>query len=149
MSPERGKLFNIERAALDVKIIRTILQILILYVFFMIGDAIQRLFHLPVSGSIVGLVLLLVCLGIRIVPVSLIEDGAGFLLSFLPLLFIPAMTGVMKYPSLLSLNGLMLLITVVLSTIVTISAAGFASQLLEKKAKKREEKEKCSKHVSQ
>lgn len=115
----------------------------------MIGDAIQHLLHLPVSGSIVGLVLLLICLGLRIVPVSIIEDGAGFLLSFLPLLFIPAMAGVMKYPSLISFNGLMLLITVVLSTIVTISAAGFASQLLEKKAKKREEKEKCSKHVSQ
>lgn len=86
-------------------------------------------------------------LGIRIVPVSIIEDGAGFLLSFLPLLFIPAMTGVINYPSLISFNGLMLLITVVLSTIVTIIAAGFASQLLEKK-QKREEKEKCSKHVS-
>lgn len=115
----------------------------------MIGEALQHLFHLPVSGSIVGLVLLLICLGLRIVPVSIIQDGAGFLLSFLPLLFIPAMTGVMKYPSLISLNGLMLLITVVLSTIVTIIAAGFVSQLLEKKAKKREEKEKCSKHVSQ
>ncbi|CAN2251681.1 putative integral inner membrane protein involved in export murein hydrolases [Bacillus subtilis] len=132
-----------------MKVIRIILQVLILYVFFMIGEAIQHLFHLPVSGSIVGLVLLLICLGLRIVPVSIIQDGAGFLLSFLPLLFIPAMTGVMKYPSLISLNGLMLLITVVLSTIVTIIAAGFVSQLLEKKAKKREEKEKCSKHVSQ
>jgi len=114
----------------------------------MIGEAIQHLFHLPVSGSIVGLVLLLICLGLRIVPVSIIEDGAGFLLSFLPLLFIPAMTGVINYPSLISFNGLMLLITVILSTIVTIIAAGFASQLLEKKTKKREEKEKCSKHVS-
>lgn len=101
----------------------------------MIGEAIQHLFHLPVSGSIVGLVLLLICLGLRIVPVSIIEDGAGFLLSFLPLLFIPAMTGVINYPSLISFNGLMLLITVVLSTIVTIIAAGFASQLLEKKQK--------------
>ncbi|MEC1461353.1 CidA/LrgA family holin-like protein [Bacillus spizizenii] len=130
-----------------MKVIRIMLQVLILYVFFMIGEAIQHLFHLPVSGSIVGLVLLLICL--RIVPVSIIQDGAGFLLSFLPLLFIPAMTGVMKYPSLISFNGLTLLITIVLSTIVTIIAAGFASQLLEKKAKKREEKEKCNKHASQ
>ncbi|MEC1681493.1 CidA/LrgA family holin-like protein [Bacillus mojavensis] len=132
-----------------MKIIRIILQVLILYVFFIIGEALQHLFHLPISGSIVGLVLLLICFALRIVPVAIIEDGAGFLLSFLPLLFIPAMTGVMNYPSLVSLNGLMLLITFVLSTIFTIIAAGSASQVLEKRANKRKEKKKCSKHVSQ
>ncbi|GMX43963.1 hypothetical protein baveB2_29540 [Bacillus velezensis] len=71
------------------------------------------------------------------------------MLSFLPLLFIPAMTGVINYPSLFSASGATLFLIIVLSTIVTMIAAGYASQLLEHKANQRKEKKKCSKHVSQ
>ncbi|WP_343311304.1 CidA/LrgA family holin-like protein [Bacillus atrophaeus] len=132
-----------------MKAIRIILQILILYAFSMIGEAAHQLFHLPIPGSIIGLILMLICLTTKIVPVKMIEDGAGFLLSFLPLLFIPAMAGVMNYPSLFSASGAALLGIIVLSTVVTMIAAGYASQLLEHKANKRKEKKKCSKHVSQ
>ena len=62
------------------------------------------------------------------------------MLSFLPLLFIPAMTGVINYPSLFSASGAALFLIIVLSTIVTMIAAGYASQLLEHKANQRKEK---------
>ncbi|MCP6683811.1 CidA/LrgA family holin-like protein [Bacillus nakamurai] len=132
-----------------MKAIRIILQIIILYAFSMMGEAAQQMFHLPISGSIIGLILMLICLTVKIIPVKIIEDGAGFLLSFLPLLFIPAMAGVMNYPSLFSASGAALFLIVVLSTIVTMIAAGYASQLLEHKANQRKEKKKCSKHASQ
>ncbi|SDN43750.1 holin-like protein [Fictibacillus solisalsi] len=132
-----------------MKAIRIILQIAILYAFSLIGELVHNLLHLPVSGSIVGLILMLICLTFKIVPVKIVEDGASFLLSFLPLLFIPAMTGVMNYPALFSGNGLVLLLIVVLSTIVTMVAAGIASQLLEKNANKGKENDECNKHLSQ
>ncbi|MDM5201529.1 CidA/LrgA family holin-like protein [Fictibacillus enclensis] len=132
-----------------MKAIRIILQIAILYAFSLIGEWVHNLLHLPVSGSIVGLILMLICLTFKIVPVKIVEDGASFLLSFLPLLFIPAMTGVMNYPALFSGNGLVLLLIVVLSTIVTMVAAGIASQLLEKNANKGKENDECNKQVSQ
>ncbi|WHY72362.1 CidA/LrgA family holin-like protein [Fictibacillus enclensis] len=132
-----------------MKAIRIILQIAILYAFSLIGEWVHNLLHLPVSGSIVGLILMLICLTFKIVPVKIVEDGASFLLSFLPLLFIPAMTGVMNYPALFSGKGLVLLLIVVLSTIVTMVAAGIASQLLEKNANKGKENDECNKQVSQ
>ncbi|KSU81713.1 holin-like protein [Fictibacillus enclensis] len=132
-----------------MKAIRIILQITILYTFSLIGEWVHNLLHLPVSGSIVGLILMLICLTFKIVPVKIVEDGASFLLSFLPLLFIPAMTGVMNYPALFSGKGLVLLLIVVLSTIVTMVAAGIASQLLEKNANKGKENDECNKQVSQ
>lgn len=92
---------------------------------------------------------MLICLTFKIVPVKIVEDGASFLLSFLPLLFIPAMTGVMNYPALFSGKGLVLLLIVVLSTIVTMVSAGIASQLLEKNANKGKENDECNKQVSQ
>ncbi len=72
---------------------------------FLYRGAVQQFFHLPIPGSIIGLILLIICLSVKIIPVKMIEDGAGFLLSFLPLLFIPAMTGVINYPSLFSASG--------------------------------------------
>jgi holin-like protein len=130
-----------------MKIIRIIIQVGILYAFSLIGGAVEQLFHLPIPGSIIGLMLLLACLSLKIVPLIIVEDGASFLLSILPLLFIPAMTGVMNYPSLLSGTGAVLFLIVVLSTIVTMAVSGFASQHLEKRSERRERP--CSKHLSQ
>lgn len=146
---KKGGSCSSPKNSIVVKVIRIILQIIILSAFSFIGGAVQQFFHLPIPGSIIGLILLIICLSVKIIPVKMIEDGAGFLLSFLPLLFIPAMTGVINYPSLFSASGAALFLIIVLSTIVTMIAAGYASQLLEHKANQRKEKKKCSKHVSQ
>ncbi|MCA1060116.1 CidA/LrgA family holin-like protein [Rossellomorea aquimaris] len=130
-----------------MKIIRILIQIGILYAFSFIGGAVEQVLDLPVPGSIIGLILLLACLSFKIVPVMIVEDGASFLLAILPLLFIPAMTGVINYPSLLSGTGAMLFFIVVVSTVVTMAASGFASQHLEKRSERREHL--CSKHLSQ
>lgn len=114
----------------------------------MIGEAVHHMLHLPIPGSIIGLILMLISLTCKVVSIKVIEDGASFLLSFLPLLFIPAMAGVMNYPSLLSSSGAILFLIIVLSTIITMAAAGAASQLLEKKANKRKEKQQCKNSLS-
>ncbi|MDR4935028.1 CidA/LrgA family holin-like protein [Rossellomorea marisflavi] len=131
-----------------MKILRIILQVGILYVFSFAGGWIQQALDLPIAGSIVGLLLLLLCLAIKVVPVVVVEDGASFLLSILPLLFIPAMAGVMNYPGLVSPTGAALFLIVIVSTVVTIAVAGHASQLLEKRSKRKEEK-RCSNSCSQ
>lgn len=128
---------------------KIILQIAILYVFSIIGETVHNIFHIPIPGSIIGLILLLICLSFKVVSINIIGKGASFLLSFLPLLFIPAMVGIMKYPSLFSSSGAVLLLIIVASTIVTMIAAGATSQFLEQRANKREEKNKCNKHLSQ
>lgn len=115
------------------KIIRIILQVFILYLFSLLGSFIVQILHIKFPGSIVGLLLLLGCLYLKIVPVQLIKDGAGFLLGFLALFFVPSTVGVMNYPELLSINGLFLVLSVIISTLITISVTGFLCQKLENK----------------
>lgn len=131
-----------------MKFLIIVLQICILYVFSYIGTAIQNLFHLVIPGSIIALILLFICLCLKIIPVKFIEQGAGFLLSILTLFFIPATVGIMNYPSLLSLHGVMLFIVVLLSTVISIAIAGTTSQFFEKKAHKRKDEKDCNKHYS-
>lgn len=128
-----------------MKIFIIILQICILYLFYFVGSVIQNFFHLIIPGSIIGLILLFVCLCLKIIPVKFIESGAGFLLGILMLLFIPATVGIMDYPSLLSFHGALLVIAILFSTIISIVITGMAGQFFEKKPQKGKDEQECSK----
>lgn len=122
------------------------MQVCILYLFNIVGNIIHDFFHLPIPGSILALILLFIGLCLKIVPERWIENGAGFLLGILMLLFVPTTVGIMNYPSLISLNGALLMFIVLLSTITTIVIAGRTGQLLENIAAKRKEDKDCGKH---
>ena len=122
-----------------VKIIRIVLQVIILYLFSFIGSWIVQSLSLQFPGSIVGLLLLFGCLYFKIIPVELIKDGAGFLLTFLALFFIPATVGIMDYPEFLSWTGLGMVLSIVISTIITIIITGKFCQYLERKMFEKEQ----------
>ncbi|MDO7908305.1 CidA/LrgA family holin-like protein [Paenibacillus sp. JX-17] len=124
-----------------LKWLRTAFQIAILYLFAWVGTLLQDWLDLPIPGSIIGLLLLLAGLSCRLVKVSWIGQGAGFLLGMLPLFFIPATVGVMNYSSLLSVTGAILLFILILSTVITLTTAGHASQWLENRSLKRKKEE--------
>ncbi|MED4268783.1 CidA/LrgA family holin-like protein [Geobacillus stearothermophilus] len=126
-----------------MKWIQIIIQIFILYGFSFIGEMIHRTLHLLIPGNVLGLLLLLLCLSLKLFKLDWIEQGAGFLIAFMPLLFVPATIGIMNYPSLLSKQGVLLFFIVFISTIMTVVAAGHASQLLEKSRQKRKDEQKA------
>ena len=115
------------------KLSRIIFQVIILYLFYMLGSYIVELLPFSFPGSIVGLFILFACLILKIVPVNLIKDGAGFLLAFLALFFVPATAGIMDYPELISVTGLLTIITLIISTILTIVISGKVCQYFEGK----------------
>lgn len=116
-----------------MRIIRTIAQILILYVFYYFGVFIVEITGLPLPASIIGLVLLAFCLQMKWVKVEYIREGAGFLIAFMTLFFIPAIVGIIDYPQLLSVEGFLLLGTVFVSTLFAILISGKFSEIIEKK----------------
>lgn len=116
-------------------LVRTIVQIAILWVYYLIGTAIVEITNIIVPGSIVGLILLWLSLRFKIVKVSIIERGASFLLSFLTLFFIPATVAIINYPELLTKVGLFLIGSVIISTIFVLIFTGKITQWVEKKEK--------------
>lgn len=122
-----------------VKVIRIVLQVFILYLFSFVGSWIVESLGLQFPGSIIGLLLLFGCLYFKIIPVEYVKDGAGFLLAFLALFFIPATVGIMDYPELLSWNGLGMVVGIIISTIITIVSTGKFCQYLERKLLEKEQ----------
>lgn len=66
------------RHAQSQLIIKLLLQLGIIIVITYIGTEIQKIFHLPLAGSIVGLFLFYLLLQFKIVPLTWVEDGANF-----------------------------------------------------------------------
>ncbi|MRN52688.1 CidA/LrgA family protein [Paenibacillus monticola] len=114
-----------------MKILVIIVQVALLYLFYMVGDYLQKLLHLPVPGSIVGLILLFILLIFRIVPVKWIENGSITILSYLPLFFIPATAGIVNHLDIFNGRGLVLILILIVSTILTMVTAAHSSQWLE------------------
>ncbi|WP_438349851.1 CidA/LrgA family holin-like protein [Paenibacillus sp. FA6] len=113
-----------------MKIIRIMAQVGLLYLFYMAGDYIQKLLHLPIPGSIVGLLLLFGLLLCKVVPVTWIESGSNTILSYLPLFFIPATAGIVNHMNIFNGRGLLLILVLIVSSVLTIGAAAHASQWL-------------------
>ncbi|AJS59337.1 CidA/LrgA family protein [Paenibacillus sp. IHBB 10380] len=113
-----------------MKIIQIIAQVGLLYLFYLAGDYVQQWLHLPIPGSIVGLLLLFVLLLCKIVPIRWIEHGSTAVLSYLPLFFIPATAGIVNHLGIFSGKGLMLIVIIIVSTALTMVAAAHSSQWL-------------------
>lgn len=124
-----------------VKLLNITLQIAFLYVLSLLGSIIVEFLHLPLPGSIIGLIILLLLLHMKIVKKEYVADGAGFLLPILTLLFIPATVGVVNYPELLSWLGVSLLIITIISTIFSLGVTAKFAQKLEQTERQKEEVE--------
>lgn len=119
------------------KEILTILQLGILYGIYSIGMLIQSFFDLAIPGSIIGMLLLFLLLNLKVAKEKWLSLGAQFLLSRLPLLFLPATVGVMNYFPFFKGKGLLSVAIVLVSTflvmIISARVADFISTRSDKK----------------
>lgn len=131
-----------------MRILRTLIQIGILTIYYYVGVLIVNLTNIIIPASIIGLILLWLSLKLKLVKIEYIQDGAGFLIAFLTLFFIPSTVGIIEYPELLTMNGLYLIIAVILSTLLAILISGKVCQWIEKKEQVKQEEIECAAHIT-
>ncbi len=95
-----------------------ILGVALLIVFQLLGEITVILFALPVSGPVVGLVLLLVTLIIRGRVGKQLKAASTTLLGHLSLLFVPAGVGLMLHYQLLAKEWLAISVALVIGTVI-------------------------------
>src|SRR5699024_259331 len=108
------------------------IQIGVLYAISLIGNLISKGLHLPIPGSIIGFLLLFFALIFKLFPEKWVDEGAKFMLAFLPLFFIPSTVGVIEHPQLLTIHGLLLIVIVMISTFLTMYVVGIISEKMTK-----------------
>jgi holin-like protein len=119
-----------------VKIVRVALQISLLTALSMFGNWVSRLTHLPIPGSIVGLILLFALLQLRMVKLQWVEVGGNWLISNMLLFFVPSALGIIQYGSLVKTEGLQLVLVIGMSTAAVMITTGlFAEKFTQWKRK--------------
>ena len=97
-------------------------QIIGLAIIAGIGNMITELLHLPLPGTLVGMILLFVLLLTGVVKLEWFEQGAAVLIGELLLFFIPSAIGIIQYSQLFGSTGAMLL-GVIVTSIITLLAS--------------------------
>jgi holin-like protein len=92
------------------------------------GEVIRQLSHVPLSGPLIGMVLLLAALTIRGGPSEPFARTGQPLLGYLSLFFVPPGVGVMQHLGLLRAHWLPAVIAVVVSTVLAMVSGALVMQ---------------------
>ena len=103
-------------------------QIVIILAFSFVGEALSLLIPLPIPGSIYGIVLLFLALETKLVKLASIKDVSDFLISFMPVMFIPAATGLMASWDILRSNAVAYVVIMAVTTVVVMGVSGGITQ---------------------
>lgn len=106
-----------------------------------VSEVLHELLPLPVPASVYGLVLLLVLLLTGLVKEEQIRESADFLISIMPLFFVPASVALLNSVGLMQGSIVKLFVMCLLSTVTVIAVTGCVTQLLLRVGKKKDGKE--------
>ncbi|OAN24523.1 CidA/LrgA family protein [Staphylococcus capitis] len=108
--------------------VKLVLQLALILLITYIGTEVQKLLHIPLAGSIVGLILFFLLLQFKIIPESWIDVGANFLLKTMVFFFIPSVVGIMDVASDITLNYVLFFIVIIIGTCVVALSSGFIAE---------------------
>lgn len=100
-------------------------------------NGLTSLLHIPLPGSIIGMILLFLLLESGVIRLNWVEAGASWLLAELLLFFIPSAIGVMNYSKLLESFGLQVLAVVLVGTFAVMASSGLLTGVIYKVKERR------------
>lgn len=104
-----------------------------------VGELISRLSGLPVPGPVFGMVLMLLSFFVKDDLVGRVRPTAGVLLANLSLLFVPAGVGIMRHGERFINEGVGIMVTLVVSTVVAMLVTAYIIIAVEKWMKIKDE----------
>lgn len=102
----------------------------------LLGEILSYLLPLPIPASVYGLVLMLAALKLGILRLNQVKETGTFLISILPLLFIPAAAGVMDLWAELETMLLPCLIAIIPVTLLVMGVSGRVTQWVRRAQRK-------------
>ena len=114
-------------------------QFMIILLLSFLGEVLKMFIPLPITASVYGLVLMLLCLVTGILKTSQVKEAAFFLIEIMPVMFIPAAAGLIdSWKVLQPLLLPILVITVVITIFVMVVTGKIAQMIAQKRGIKNE-----------
>lgn len=111
-------------------------QLCIILVIYYAGEFIHKLLNIPIPGSVIGMIILFLCLYTKIIKLEMIEDISKFLLDHLSFFFLPAGVGLIASMDVFRANWLAILGICFIVTIIVMVVTGHTVQFLKRRQKK-------------
>lgn len=108
-------------------------QFLIILIICFIGEVLSKVVHIPLPGSIIGMILLFICLLLGVIKLEMIEEISKFLLDHLAFFFIPAGVGLLAYIGILKENLIPILVICFITTFLVMIVTGWTVQLIKRR----------------
>lgn len=101
-----------------------------------VGELLYALLPLPIPASIYGLIVMLICLGTKVVKISQVKIAADFLIDIMPPMFIPAAVGLIVVWGDLKEILIPVVVITCLSTVIVMVCTGKVTQTLIRRKQK-------------
>lgn len=110
-----------------------ITQVLVIVLFTFLGEVLAYVIPFPIPAAIYGIVLMLFALGTGILKPEKVKDVSGFLISIMPVLFVPPSVRILEYWGVIAPNVAAIAIIAVTSTFLVFAVSSLVTQWLMKK----------------
>ena len=107
-------------------------QFLYILLFSLLGEFLEAIIPLPIPAAIYGLLLLLLALILGIIKEKHVAEASAFLISILPILFVPPLARILLYWDLISPHIAAIIIICVVSTVIIFAISGLVTKWVRK-----------------
>ena len=108
-------------------------QVLIILAFTGLGELLAAVIPFPIPAAIYGIVLMLIALGTGMIQTDHVKDASGFLISIMPILYVPVCVRILEYWGIISSNLVAIVTITIVSTYLVFTVSGLVTQALLKK----------------
>ena len=108
----------------------TMYQFGLIMIILFISQTLQGLFDLPIPGTVLGMVILLLLLVFKIIPLKLVENAADVLIRHLSIMFVPIGVGLMSVAYLLEGYIFSIIVIVTISLVVVMVSTGLTIEYM-------------------
>lgn len=110
-----------------------IMQVLIILGFTFLGEVLAYAIPFPIPAAIYGILLMLIALGTGMLKTNHVKDASSFLISIMPILYVPACVRILEFWGVISKNLTAIITITVVSTFLVFAVSALVTQQLMKK----------------
>ncbi|MCG7419177.1 CidA/LrgA family protein [Macrococcus epidermidis] len=110
------------------KIMITLFQLLLIILITSVGNLLQQFLHLPIAGSIIGLVLFYILLMTGVVKETWIKSGANLFLTTMIFFFLPSIVGVKNIIGQMDSNFVIFFLLIAFGTVTVAYLSGYIAE---------------------
>lgn len=106
----------------------TLFQLLLIILITSVGNFLQQFLHLPIAGSIIGLVLFYILLMTGVVKETWIKSGANLFLTTMIFFFLPSIVGVKNIIGQMDSNFVIFFLLIAFGTVTVAYLSGYIAE---------------------